>query len=111
LELEEFNVDYQGNLTLCCQLSGLSGANAGADIIANLRDTTFPAAMERFRRRVTDYLADKRACVERGAFRTLDHFPCWYCVRYLGKTAAPRASQPSSPPSAYGDPDVRRLHV
>src|SRR5882724_221656 len=27
LELEEYNLDYSGNLTLCCQLSGNSGRN------------------------------------------------------------------------------------
>jgi MoaA/NifB/PqqE/SkfB family radical SAM enzyme len=31
LILEELNLDYQGNLTLCCQVSGHSGTNVGTD--------------------------------------------------------------------------------
>ena len=29
LELKEFNLDYRGNLTLCCHLSGYSGSKSG----------------------------------------------------------------------------------
>ena len=32
-------------------------------------------------------LADKQERVQQGAFGALDHFPCWYCVKYLGKVA------------------------
>ena len=32
LEAEELNLDYRGNLTFCCQLSGHSGASHHADI-------------------------------------------------------------------------------
>jgi MoaA/NifB/PqqE/SkfB family radical SAM enzyme len=85
LELDEFNLDYRGNLTLCCHLSGYSGSNHGTDVIANLHEVSLAEACERFRRRVAVYLADKRNRVSRGEFGDLDHFPCWYCVKYLGK--------------------------
>jgi MoaA/NifB/PqqE/SkfB family radical SAM enzyme len=88
LELDEFNLDYRGNLTLCCQLSGLSGVNRGSDAIANLHDVSLAEACEGFRRRVEVYLEDKRARVSRGDFAESDHFPCLYCVRYLGKASA-----------------------
>ena len=88
LELEEFNVDYRGQLTLCCHLSGYAGANAGSEVIGNLRDITLAEACRRFRERVRVYLADKHARVQQGAFGELDHFPCWYCVNYLGKVSA-----------------------
>jgi MoaA/NifB/PqqE/SkfB family radical SAM enzyme len=86
LELEEFNVDYSGNLTLCCQLSGYSDASR-EDVIANLRETNLSAAFGLFRKRVESYISEKRERVRRGSFTALDHFPCWYCVRYLGKTS------------------------
>ena len=87
LELEEYNLDYQGNLTLCCQLSGYSGpANYGEDLIGNLKEITLTEACECFRQRVATYLADKRDKINRGEFSELDHFPCWYCLKYLGKT-------------------------
>lgn len=87
LELEEYNLDYKGNLTLCCQLSGHSGAAYGADIIGNLNEMSLAEACERFRERVTSYLADKQEKINRAQFGQLDHFPCWYCVKYLGKTS------------------------
>jgi MoaA/NifB/PqqE/SkfB family radical SAM enzyme len=85
LELKEFNLDYRGNLTLCCHLSGYSGSNHGKDVMANLYEVSLAEACERFRRRVITYLADKRERINRGEFGELDHFPCWYCVKYLGK--------------------------
>ena len=45
LELEEYNLDYNGNLTLCCQLSGHSGAGSGADVIGNLNEITLARGM------------------------------------------------------------------
>lgn len=85
LELEEFNLDYRGNLTLCCQLSGYSDGTAGTDVVENLHNVSLAEACERFRQRVALYLAEKRDRVKKGKFSELDHFPCWYCVNYLDK--------------------------
>jgi MoaA/NifB/PqqE/SkfB family radical SAM enzyme len=85
LELKEFNLDYRGNLALCCHLSGYSGVNQGTDVMGNLHELSLAEACERFHQRVAGYLADKRDTVNRGEFSELDHFPCWYCVKYLGK--------------------------
>jgi len=87
LALREFNLDYRGNLTLCCQLSGYAEASSETDVIGNLQETTLTEACGRFRQRVERYLADKQAKVERGDLSELDHSPCWYCVKYLGKVA------------------------
>ena len=108
-ELEEYNLDYRGCLTLCCHLSGFAGPNGRGDVIGSLEEMSLPQACERARARVATYLADKRAYVGRGAFGELDHFPCWYCVKYLGKAphsagAAWEAPLPPPPPG-------RRLHV
>ena len=89
LELEEFNLDYRGNLTLCCQLSGHAGVNDGDGAMGNLHDISLAEACARFRERVARYLTDKRVRVQQGTFGELDHFPCWYCANYLGKTALP----------------------
>ena len=75
LELEEYNLDYQGNLTLCCQLSGYSGpANYGGDVIGNLKEITLTEACECFRQRVDNYLADKRDKINGGAVRQAGPF-------------------------------------
>jgi MoaA/NifB/PqqE/SkfB family radical SAM enzyme len=88
LELKEFNLDYQGNLTLCCHLSGYSGSNQGTDLMGNLYEVSLSEACDRFRQRVATYREDKRGKVSRGEFGEVDHFPCWYCVKYLGKISA-----------------------
>jgi MoaA/NifB/PqqE/SkfB family radical SAM enzyme len=85
LELEEYNLDYRGNLTLCCQLSGYSGGTPGTDLIGNLHEMSLAQALARFRQRVTVYLADKRDRASREELGELDYFPCWYCVKYLDK--------------------------
>ena len=97
LELKEFNLDYRGNLTLCCQLSGYSGTNQGVDVMGHLHEVSLAEACDRFRRQVAKYLADKQDKVNRGEFTELDHFPCWYCVNYLGKVRSPM-----SPPQHSG---------
>jgi MoaA/NifB/PqqE/SkfB family radical SAM enzyme len=87
LELEEYNLDYNGNLTLCCQLSGNSGINQGTDVMGNLHEMSLAEACERFRQRVETYLTDKREKATRNELSEVDHFPCWYCLKYLGKTS------------------------
>ena len=46
LELEEYNLDYNGNLTLCCHLSGNSGINQAADVMGNLHEMSLAEACE-----------------------------------------------------------------
>jgi MoaA/NifB/PqqE/SkfB family radical SAM enzyme len=111
LELDEYNVDYAGNVTLCCHLSGYSGPNAGDDILGNLNEIDLVEACRRVRARVATYLADKRDAVNRGAFGELDHFPCWYCVKYLGKVAAADGFPGRSWLPRAGASTSRRFHV
>jgi MoaA/NifB/PqqE/SkfB family radical SAM enzyme len=85
LELEEYNLDYRGNLTLCCQVSGYAGGTPGTDVIGNLHEMSLAETVARFHQRVATYLADKRDRVRRGTFGELDYFPCWYCAKYLDK--------------------------
>jgi MoaA/NifB/PqqE/SkfB family radical SAM enzyme len=102
LELQEANLDYRGNLTLCCQLSGYGDLVPGTDVIGNLRQMTLQEAWHRFEAKVRVYLGDKRARVEGGEFGELDYFPCWYCVKYLGKVPHATPRQPSAPISHNG---------
>jgi MoaA/NifB/PqqE/SkfB family radical SAM enzyme len=108
LELEEYHIDHRGNLTLCCHLSGYDGPNSGSDVIANLNEVSLTEACQRFRDRVTVYLADKQERVRNGTLTEVDHFPCWYCMKYTGKvpqtTGAAGWDQPATP-------NPRRLHV
>jgi MoaA/NifB/PqqE/SkfB family radical SAM enzyme len=104
LELEEYNLDYRGNLTLCCQLSGYQGGTPGSDVVGNLHEMSLEEACGRFGRRVDRYLTDKRERVDRGEFREADHFPCWYCARYLGKVPETAARTVYAPIDLAGEP-------
>jgi hypothetical protein len=93
-------------MTLCCQLSGFWGDRPQApDRVASLLDVTLPEALARFRRRVTTYLADKRARVAAGQFTELDHFPCRYCVSYLDAEPSfiPILRRPAANPGETSD--------
>ncbi|MGD8429655.1 MAG: radical SAM protein [Ectothiorhodospiraceae bacterium] len=96
LNLQEFNVDYRGNLTLCCQLSGIAGANVGADLMGNVADLGLTEACERFRAGVAAYVREKRAAAERGELGIADRFACLYCQKYLGNAAPLHAEDASS---------------
>jgi MoaA/NifB/PqqE/SkfB family radical SAM enzyme len=111
LIFEEYNLDYRGNLTLCCHLSGYAGPNAGSDVMGNLHEISLREACRRFHARVSTYLADKRERVRHGAFSELDHFPCWYCVKYLGKVAADDHFPGPAWLPATDPPNGRRLNV
>lgn len=87
LELQELNVDYRGNVTLCCHLSGYSGGESKADFMGNLSEVSLAEAVDCSRRMIAAYLTEKRAKVARREFGQLDHFPCWYCVKYLDKAS------------------------
>lgn len=88
LELEEFNVDYRGNVTLCCHLSGYGNAFNGQDRAGNLAEATLGDALDRLRVTVRDYLAAKGQRIARGEFAARDHSPCLYCVSHFERQAA-----------------------
>jgi MoaA/NifB/PqqE/SkfB family radical SAM enzyme len=117
LTLQEYNLDYRGNLTLCCQLSGTSGVNAGTEIMGNLYEISLVEVRARFHQRVATYPADKQERVRRGKLSALDHFPCWYCVRYLDKIpwlkhfAQHPWAREQSHPVVRGGPSHSRIEV
>jgi hypothetical protein len=53
--------------------------------MGNLHEVSLAEACAQFRQRVATYLADKEARVRGGGLSELEHFPCWYCVKYLDK--------------------------
>jgi len=109
LKLQELNLDYRGNVTLCCQLSGHSGADNEAEFMGNLNEVSLAEAVDRSRRMVAEYLEEKQAKITRGEFSDLDHFPCWYCLRYLGKTSWLK-NFPNHPWAQKEEPAVGRIH-
>jgi MoaA/NifB/PqqE/SkfB family radical SAM enzyme len=83
LEMEEFNVDYRGNVTLCCHLSGYGAGLHGRDRAGNLADASLRECLAGLRAMVAEYKAVKRQRFERGQLEASDYSPCLYCVRHF----------------------------
>lgn len=93
LELQEFNINYKGDLTLCCHLSGQRRRPPFTDFAGNLEWMTFAEARRNFEEIVRAYRADKMRVVDRGEFSERDHFPCLYCVSYMNTLAGAAQKQ------------------
>ncbi len=85
------NVNYRGELTLCCNLSGFRGADREADIVADLTREPLGAALERLQRLATTQ-AEARVRVLtalKTAGQTADlttGSPCLFCLETFAKT-------------------------
>ena len=85
------NVDYRGQLTLCCNLSGFRGALGAADVVGDLAREPFADAQQRLHRLAVDQ-ADRRlaalAALERAGEEAglATGSPCLFCLGTLGKT-------------------------
>jgi MoaA/NifB/PqqE/SkfB family radical SAM enzyme len=101
LLMEEYNLDYRGNLTFCCHLSGCSGKLRGSDFIGSLQEISLAEACVRFAERVAAYVADRQKAVRCEEFERPDRSPCRYCFEYFG--AAPRLEARSFGRESKGD--------
>jgi MoaA/NifB/PqqE/SkfB family radical SAM enzyme len=85
------NIDYQGRLSLCCNLSGYRGA-AGAepDVVADLNLESFAPAFARLQKLAQDQVARRRDALAQHAAqnRETDLYlasPCLFCLQTFGK--------------------------
>ena len=99
------NINYRGHLSLCCNLSGFRGAKSDADIIADLNQETFSAALSRLQE-VAVAQAERRikALTELESVNLKADLttgsPCLFCLKTLGKTPWSSLSQISSATSS-----------
>lgn len=100
------NINYRGQLTLCCNLSGFRGAVGEADIVADLNHEPFAAGLERLQRLASAQTSRR--------VKTLAEFesagvkpdltaasPCLFCMSTLGKTPWAPVSFVSSPARGF----------
>jgi MoaA/NifB/PqqE/SkfB family radical SAM enzyme len=85
------NVDYQGRLTLCCNMSGFRGGSDESDIIADLNQVAFADAYSRFLELGNNQLELRKqtlaAMREDGVTPDLQTgSPCLFCLRTFGKS-------------------------
>lgn len=104
--LNALNFDYQGNLTVCCQLSNYRGSEKGQpaparfkkDLIGSMREMTLSHGIQKLQQTLADLFREKIQRIQTGSFGGLDHFPCFFCARYfqkipwLGTAATPWSS-------------------
>lgn len=85
LQMQEINIDWRGNVTVCCNLSGHGEDVGNDDIIGNLNEMSFSEAYGRLVRAIGKFQEDKLEHHSNGTFRDADYFPCWYCLNYFRK--------------------------
>jgi len=85
LQMQEFNIDWQGNVTTCCHLSGHGDGAKGEDVIGNLGKMSFSEAYERLIESNRKFHQKKVERHSNGNFKDSDYFPCWYCSNYFKK--------------------------
>jgi MoaA/NifB/PqqE/SkfB family radical SAM enzyme len=85
LQKTEFNIDWRGNVTICCHLSGYGNGSSIKDVIGNLNELSFEKAKTRLNHLVDHLHKDKIAHHDSPLFKETDYFPCWYCINYFDK--------------------------
>jgi len=86
------NVDFQGRLTLCCNLSGFRSAEWNdSDVVADLKVESFASAFAKFKNLANEQLQRRREVLrsmrEKGVQPDLNTgSPCQFCLTSFGKT-------------------------
>ena len=81
---ETVNLDCRGRLTLCCNLSDFRNAVGEADVIADMRITSFREACEQVHR-LARFQRERRNAALAAGDATAE-FPCHFCIATFGKT-------------------------
>ncbi|WP_205713394.1 radical SAM/SPASM domain-containing protein [Candidatus Kuenenia stuttgartiensis] len=85
LKMEEINIDWRGNVTMCCNLSGHGEDVGNDDIIGNLNEMSFSEAYVSLVEASGKFQKEKLEHYSNGKFRESDYFPCWFCLNYFKK--------------------------
>lgn len=85
LQMQEFNIDWRGNVTTCCHLSGHGDGEGNQDVIGNLGKMSFSEANKRLVESNKKFRKKKIEHHSNGNFKDSDYFPCWYCSNYFKK--------------------------
>jgi sulfatase maturation enzyme AslB (radical SAM superfamily) len=90
LQGASFSVDYQGRLSLCCNMSGFRGASEQSDVVADLNEESFATAHQRVTRLASEQVARRAAALAEMASRGSDvdlhtASPCLFCLQTFGK--------------------------
>jgi MoaA/NifB/PqqE/SkfB family radical SAM enzyme len=87
LQGKEFNIDWQGNVTLCCHLSGYGEGPSTKDIVGNLSALSFQEATRKLKHLRDQLHKDKTGHHDSQCFKDIDYLPCRYCLNYFEKVS------------------------
>lgn len=90
LKMQEFNIDWRGNVTMCCHLSGFGDDMGSEDVIGNLDEVSFSEAYEHLVKFNKKFRKDKLKCHSSSRLSDFDYFPCSYCLNYFNKVDRPK---------------------
>ena len=84
------NIDYRGQLTLCCNLSGFRGATSEGDVAADLNVESFQSAYAHLREIAQHQMERRGRAIERSRLlgQKADLYtgsPCLLCLQDFGK--------------------------
>lgn len=79
------NIDYDGNLTFCCQLSNMFDSSLKKDIICNLKKTPLLEGHKMLIDRISEINKKRIDAIEKGTITRLDFFHCWFCLKEFRK--------------------------
>jgi MoaA/NifB/PqqE/SkfB family radical SAM enzyme len=85
LQDNEINVDWNGNVTHCCHLSGQTHAADGSEMIGNLAEAPLEELLRRLEGSLAEFRDEKtRLWASHGDGQGL-RYPCEYCLKTSGK--------------------------
>ncbi len=85
LKLGALNIDHQGRLTTCCQLSNLEGGEGEKDVVADLNSTPLEIAHKSLLSAYQNIFDTRLEKMRNGTFHDLDNFHCWNCMKHFKK--------------------------
>jgi MoaA/NifB/PqqE/SkfB family radical SAM enzyme len=85
LQRSEFNIDWRGNVSHCCHLSGQTPVAEGSEVMGNLEQTPFPELLQRLIEANAQFRRDKLNRQRSNELTEADYFPCDYCLKHYRK--------------------------
>jgi MoaA/NifB/PqqE/SkfB family radical SAM enzyme len=82
---EILHVDPKGNLTLCCQHSGVPSEDPTADVLGNLHEVSLADAHRRMLEVIHEVQTAKIEAMKAGTLTEWDRFPCNFCMKHFKK--------------------------
>ncbi len=79
------NIDFNGNLTYCCQISNMFDSSKRKDIICNLKNTSLFTGHKKYLDMINEVNKKRISSIQKGKLSKIDYFHCWYCLKEFGK--------------------------